>query len=59
MTEHHHKRVHLAFEPNRFASEQLAKVYEQLEPTESGTTSTRSSSEPTDNKRSSPKEAGQ
>lgn len=59
MTEHHHKRVRLAFEPNRFASEQLAKVYEQLEPMESRTTPTRPSSEPADSKRSSAKEGAQ
>jgi hypothetical protein len=35
MSERERRRVRLAFEPNRFAAEQLAKVYEQLKPMES------------------------
>lgn len=35
MTEYQHRRIRLVFEPNRFASEQLIKVYEQLTPIES------------------------
>jgi hypothetical protein len=31
-------RLRVAFEPNRFASEQLVKVYEQLEPMRARTT---------------------
>ncbi len=30
---HHTWRLRVRFEPNRFSSEQLAKVYEQLQPT--------------------------
>jgi hypothetical protein len=29
------RRLRVTFEPNRFSSEQLSKVYEQLKPTES------------------------
>jgi hypothetical protein len=32
------RRLRVAFEPNRFASEQLVKVYEQLESTRARTT---------------------
>lgn len=32
-------RIRLAFEPNRFSGEQLARIYEQLNPTEMRTTS--------------------
>jgi hypothetical protein len=32
-------RIRLAFEPNRFAGEQLEKVYEQLRPTQARITS--------------------
>ncbi len=32
---HHTWRLRVRFEPNRFSSEQLAKVYEQLKPTAS------------------------
>ena len=35
MTERDHRRVRLAFEPNRFAAEQLVEIYEQLKPMES------------------------
>ncbi len=31
-------RIRVAFEPNRFSSEQLVKVYEQLKPTDSRAT---------------------
>lgn len=33
-----HWRVRLAFEPNRYASEQLQKAYEQLTPIEARST---------------------
>jgi hypothetical protein len=33
-----HWHVRLAFEPNRFASEQLQKTYEQLRPIQARTT---------------------
>jgi hypothetical protein len=36
MSERERRRLRLAFEPNRFAAEQLVKVYEQLKPMESG-----------------------
>lgn len=32
-------RIRLAFEPNRFSCEQLERVYEQLTPTETRTSS--------------------
>ena len=32
---HHTWHLRVTFEPNRFSSEQLAKVYEQLKPTQS------------------------
>ena len=32
-------RIRLAFEPNRFSCEQLERVYEQLKPTETRTSS--------------------
>jgi hypothetical protein len=35
MSERERRRLRLAFEPNRFAAEQLVKVYEQLKPMES------------------------
>ncbi len=39
-------RVRLAFEPNRFSSEQLERVYEQLKPTRARATSAPSLSKP-------------
>ncbi len=59
MTERHRRRVRLAFEPNRFASEQLVKVYERLKPIESRPAPTRSSSKSASSKRSSAKGGGQ
>lgn len=59
MTERHRRRIRLAFEPNRFASEQLIKVYEQLKPMESRPVPTRSSSKSARYKRSSAKGGGQ
>jgi hypothetical protein len=35
MSERERRRLRLAFEPNRFAAEQLVKVYEHLKPMES------------------------
>ena len=47
MTERHRPwRIRLAFEPNRFSSEQLIKVYEQLKPTDSRATATASLGKP-------------
>lgn len=51
-------RVRLAFEPNRFSSEQLVRVYEQLKPTDARATSAHSSSEPTVTKRTVEKRGG-
>ena len=45
-------RIRHAFEPNRFATEQLIKVYELLEPLVSRTISSPSTSHPARNKRS-------
>ncbi len=41
MSKRDYRRVRLAFEPNRFSSEQLVKVYEQLKPIESRTKTSR------------------
>ncbi len=52
-------RIRLAFEPNRFASEQLAKVYEQLKPTDSHAAPTESLRAPgAKTKRSATKRGG-
>lgn len=59
MTKRHLRRVRLAFEPNRFASEQLVKVYEQLKPIESRSAPMQSSPPSASNKRSSAKGGGQ
>ena len=42
MSKREHRRVRLAFEPNRFAAEQLVEVYEQLKPMDSRTKPNRS-----------------
>ena len=42
MSERERRQVRLAFEPNRFAAEQLIEVYEQLKPTEARTKPTQS-----------------
>ncbi len=39
----HHKQVRLVFEPSRFSTDQLIKVYEELDPIKS-----RQTSQPTD-----------
>jgi hypothetical protein len=49
-------RIRLAFEPNRFAGEQLERAYEQLRPTQALTTSV--SSLPTAIKRRATKRGG-
>jgi len=51
--------VRLGFEPNRFSCEQLAKVYEQLKPTQSRVTATGSARKPATPKRSTAKRGGQ
>ena len=48
-------RIRHTFEPNRFATEQLIKVYELLEPLVSRTISAPSTSHPVRNKRSAAK----
>ncbi len=52
-------RVRLAFEPNRFSSEQLVRVYEQLKPTDARATSAPSLSKPAATKRTAAKRGGQ
>lgn len=42
MKERHRRRIRRAFEPNRFAAEQLVKIYEELKPVESRTIPTSS-----------------
>ncbi len=59
MTESRLKRIRLAFEPTRFAAEQLVKVYEELKPVESRPTANASASSPTNDKRTSAKEGRQ
>jgi hypothetical protein len=39
-------RVRLAFEPNRYAQEQLQKAYEQISPIEARSTAQRSTTQP-------------
>jgi len=48
--------VRLAFEPNRYASQQLVKVYEQLNPMEPYAKPAHASGKPARKKRSSAKE---
>ena len=56
MSERHRTwRVRIAFEPNRFSSEQLAKVYAQLKPTDSRGAPTGPSRKPATTKRSAAK----
>lgn len=50
MKECHPMRIRLVFEPNRFASEQLIKVYEKLQPLKSSVTTEQSKSTVTENK---------
>lgn len=52
-------RVRLAFEPNRFSTEQVERVYEQLKPTGARTTSAPSLSQPAATKRAKAKRGGQ
>jgi len=52
------KRIRLTFEPNRFATEQLIKVYDVLTPLVSRTTAAPSSSNPDKIKRSAAKARG-
>lgn len=59
MKEHPTRRLRLAFEPNRFAAEQLVKVYEELKPLESRTTAVPSSPKLTSGKHPSVKRGGQ
>lgn len=51
-------RVRLAFEPNRFSSEHLQRVYEQLKPTGARITSAPSISQPAATKRANAKRGG-
>jgi hypothetical protein len=56
MSERHRTwRVRIAFEPNRFSSDQLVKVYEQLKPTNARSSPAQPSSRPTPTKRSAAK----
>jgi hypothetical protein len=59
MTERHRRPIRLAFEPNRFAAEQLVKAYEELKPLESRTTAMPSASKPANGKRFSMKGGAQ
>lgn len=58
MKERRRRRIRLAFEPNRLATEQLIKVYEVLNPLLSRTTAAPSSSNPDRSKRSAAKAKG-
>jgi hypothetical protein len=58
MKERRRRRIRLAFEPNRLATEQLIKVYEVLKPLVSRTTAAPSSSNPVSSKRSAAKATG-
>jgi hypothetical protein len=58
MKERLRRRIRLAYEPNRFATEQLIKVYEVLQPLVSRTTTAPSSSNPDRSKRSAAKTKG-
>jgi hypothetical protein len=49
----------VAFEPNRFSSEQLVKVYEQLKPTDARVTAAGSLTRPAKTKRSAAKGGAQ
>ena len=56
MSERHRTwRVRVAFEPNRFSSDQLVKVYEQLKPTNSRSSPAQPSGSPAATKRSAAK----
>jgi hypothetical protein len=52
-------RIRLAFEPNRFSSEQLERVYEQLKPTEMRATSESSHTKRAETKRRAAKRGDQ
>ena len=52
------RRIRLAFEPNRFATEQLIKVYDLLKPLVSRTTAKPSSSHSNKSKHSATKSDG-
>jgi hypothetical protein len=56
MKKRHQRCIRRAFEPNRFASEQLTKVYEELKPLEFRTTAASSLKKPARVKRSLMKE---
>jgi hypothetical protein len=49
------KRIRLAFEPNRFATEQLIKIYEELKPFKVRSAVAPSSSNPARGRRSAKK----
>jgi hypothetical protein len=55
MSERERGRLRLAFEPNRFAAEQLAKVYEQVQPMESRTKPQRAVAKASGKQRAVPK----
>ena len=56
MSERHcTRRIRVAFEPNRFSSDQLVKIYEQLKPTDSRGAPTGPSRKPATTKRSAAK----
>ena len=50
--------VRLAFEPNRFAQEQLQKAYEQISPIEARATAQRSATRPVAARRATIKRGG-
>jgi hypothetical protein len=52
-------RIRVAFEPNRFSSEQLVEVYEQLKPTDARVTAAGSLTRPAKTKRSAAKGGAQ
>jgi hypothetical protein len=52
-------RIRLAFEPNRFSCEQLERVYQQLKPADTRTTSGSSHTKPASTKRRAAKRGGQ
>lgn len=53
-----HWRVRLAFEPNRFSSEQLVRIYEQLKPTDARAATATSPSKSAATKRAAAKRGG-
>ena len=52
-------RIRVAFEANRFSSERLIKIYEQLKPTQARKTAKEAAREPATTKRSGAKRGEQ